>query len=83
MDMYAEAIPTIHNRTCAVCEDRNADTPVIVVTDEELEGAPQVGSRAIIVGMCNDCESSSQAKIKMRELMSVGSASPTTKENLL
>ena len=73
LDTYEEALPKVHEYPCAVCRIRQSNELLIVVTEDELEGAPKGGSRAIIVGICYDCNSEpAKSELTLHKLMAMG-----------
>lgn len=72
---YAKAEDNIGEVPCFVCRERPANKPVILVTDEELAGAPPGGSRAIIGGICTTCgilRTEEEMQLEMHNLMIYG-----------
>ena len=72
LNTYEEALPKVREYPCAICRIRQSDELLIVVTEDELEGAPKGGSRAIIIGICYDCNSEpAKAELTLHKLMSL------------
>lgn len=62
---------------CFICHE-NSEQPLIVMTEDILEGAPEDGTRAVIVGVCATCWYNEYHHLenKAKELMAESGLAP-------
>ena len=64
-----EAKSKIHEVICYMCLTARAQMTVMVITEDTLEGAPEDGSRVIILGVCQTCSTDPDMGTKAKNVM--------------
>ena len=75
----AEARIAEGNIPCFNCRQRIAVGPVVIITDDELQGAPEGGSRLMIVGACAICLQEDKMDERAAEVLFVNDPLPEEK----